>query len=116
MTLASRQTSRSTGGAVGADLADDRERVDLDEVGVVGPHRRDEALGDRDGRLEVPAEAHRERQLARLEVEQPEERVRVAPDDGFGMRPRRRLSISTPPSAEPISRIRRSARSSTAAR
>ena len=35
--------------AVGAALADDRERVDLDEVRVVGEHRPDEALGDRDG-------------------------------------------------------------------
>ena len=45
--LASRQTSRSTVGAVRAGLADDRQRVDLDEVGVVGEHRPDEALGDR---------------------------------------------------------------------
>ena len=64
-------------GAVGAGLADDRQRVDLDEVGVVGEHRPDEALGDRHGRLEVAAEAHREGQLAGLVVEQPEERVGV---------------------------------------
>ena len=44
-------------------LADDRQRIDLDEVGVVGEHRPDEALGDRDRRLEVAAEAHREREL-----------------------------------------------------
>ena len=47
VTLASRQTSRSTVGAVRAGLAHDRERVDLDEVRVVGAHRRHEALGDR---------------------------------------------------------------------
>ena len=58
--------------AVGARLADDRERVDLDEVGVVGVHRPDETLGDPDGSLEVRAEAHRERELARLAVEQAE--------------------------------------------
>ena len=34
-------------GPVGARLADDRQRVDLDEVGVVRQHRRDQALGDR---------------------------------------------------------------------
>ena len=33
--------------ALGAVLAHDRERVDLDEVRVVREHRRDEALGDR---------------------------------------------------------------------
>ena len=85
MTLASRQTSRSTVAPVGAGLADDRQRVDLDEVGVVGEHRPDEALGDRDRRLEVPAEAHREGELARLVVEQPEERVGVAADDRLGV-------------------------------
>ena len=81
MTLASRQTSRSTRRPSAPRLADDRQRVDLDQVGVVGEHRPDEALGDRHGRLEVPAEAHRERQLARLEVEQPEQRVGVDADD-----------------------------------
>ena len=67
--------------AVRTRLADDRQRVDLDEVGVVGEHRPDEALGDRDGRLELAAEPHREGELAGLVVEQPEHRVGVAPDD-----------------------------------
>ena len=86
MTFASRQTSRSTAVPSAAGLADDRQRVDLDEVGVVGLHRRHEALGDRDGGLEVPAQAHREGQLARLEVLQPEERVGVAADDRVRVR------------------------------
>ena len=71
--------------AAGHALDDDRERVDLDEVGVVGAHRLDQPLGDRDGRLEMATQAHRERELAGLVVEQPEERVRAAPDDGLGM-------------------------------
>ena len=83
--MASRQTSRSIGAPVRAGLADDRQRVDLDEVGVVGEHRPDEALGDRDRGLEVAAEAHREGELARLEVEQPEQRVGVEADDRLGV-------------------------------
>ena len=85
MIFASRQTSRSTALPSGPRLADDRQRVDLDEVGVVGAHRRDEPLGDRDGRLEMPAEAQREGELARLEVEQAEDRVGVEPDDRLGV-------------------------------
>ena len=85
VTLASRQTSRSTAAPVGVGLADDRQRVDLDEVGVVGEHRPDEALGDRDGGLEVAAEAHREGELARLVVEQAEHRVGVVADDRLGV-------------------------------
>ena len=73
------------GAPVGVGLADDRQRVDLDEVGVVGEHRPDEALGDRDGRLEVAAETHREGELASLVVEQPEHRVGVAADDRLGL-------------------------------
>ena len=62
--------------AVGAALADDRQRVDLDEVGVVRAHRRHEALRDLDEVAQVgPAEADREGQLAGLVVEEPEERV-----------------------------------------
>ena len=53
VTLASRQTSRSTAAPSAPGLADDRERVDLDEIRVVGEHRPDEALGDRDGGLQV---------------------------------------------------------------
>ena len=71
--------------AVGARLADDGQRVDLDEVRVVGEHRPDEALGDPDGGLEVAAQAHREREVAGLEVEQAQDRVRVAADDRLGM-------------------------------
>ena len=63
---------------------DDRERIDLDEVRVVREHRPDEALGDRDGRLEVGAEAERERHLAGLPVEQPEVGMGVDPDDRLG--------------------------------
>ena len=85
VTLASRQTSRSTAAPSASGLADDRQRVDLDQVGVVGEHRPDEALGDRDRGLEVPAEAHREGELAGLEVEQPEERVGVVADDRLGV-------------------------------
>ena len=50
--FASRHCERSTS-AVEPGLADDRERVDLDEVGVVGEHRPDEPGRDRDGVLEV---------------------------------------------------------------
>ena len=71
--------------AVGAGLADDRQRVDLDEVGVVREHRPNETLGDRDGRLQMAAETHRERELAGLEVEQPQHRVGVVPDDRLGV-------------------------------
>ena len=46
VTLASRQTSARRRRRR-RRLADDRERVDLDQVGVVGDHRPHEALGDR---------------------------------------------------------------------
>ena len=72
-------------GAVGPGLADDRQRVDLDQVGVVGEHRPDEPLGDGDRGLQVPAEAHREGELAGLEVEQAEQRVGVVADDRLGV-------------------------------
>ena len=85
VTLASRQTSCSVGAPAASPAPDDGQRVDLDQVRVVREHRPDQALGDRDGRLEVPAEAHRERELARLVVEQPEERVGVTPDDRLGV-------------------------------
>ena len=39
----------------------------------------------RDRGLQVAAEAHREGELARLEVEQPEQRVGVAADDRLGV-------------------------------
>ena len=67
--------------AVGAGLADDRQRVDLDQVRVVGEHRPDEALGDGDCGFQVTAETHREGELACLVVEQAEERVGVVADD-----------------------------------
>ena len=51
---------------VGAGLADDRERVDLDEVGVVGQHRPDEALAIATAALRCAAEPERERELAGL--------------------------------------------------
>ena len=47
---------------------------------------RDEALRDRDRRLEMAAQAHREGELARLEVEESQVRVGVAPDDGLRVR------------------------------
>ena len=68
-------------GAVGALRPDDGEGVDLDEVGVIRNHRPDQALGDRDRRLVVGAEAEREGHLAGLPVEQPEMRVGVDADD-----------------------------------
>ena len=66
-------------------LANDRQRIDLDEVRVVGEHRPDEALGDRDGGLELPAQTHRERELARLVVEQAQHRVGVVTNDRLGL-------------------------------
>ena len=57
---------RSTVGAVRPGLAHDRERVDLDEVGVVRVHRPDEARRDRHRVLEVGGRARGERHLAGL--------------------------------------------------
>ena len=91
--MASRQTRRSTGVPPGTPSRTIGQRVDLDEVGVVGPHRRDEALGDADGVLEVRVQAHREGEVARLEVEQAQVRVGVAADDRLGVRLGDRLDL-----------------------
>ena len=102
--------------AAGVGLAHDRQRVDLDEVRVVRPHRGDEALGDRDRRLEVAAEAHREGELAGLVVEEAEERIRVAPDDRLGMVRRHLLDLDAALRRSHEQDSPRSARSSTAER
>ena len=70
--------------ALGAVLADDRKRVDLDEVGVVGQHRPEQALGDRRTGLPVRAEADLEGELAGGVVGQPEQRVGMLVDDRLG--------------------------------
>ena len=65
VTLASRQTSRSSaraGASVSRTIA---SGVDLDEVGVAGEHRRDEALGDGDRGLELAARGPSRRQHLR---------------------------------------------------
>ena len=62
-------------------LADDGERVDLHQVGVVGDHRGDEAFGDPDRLLEVPGQPQREGHLAGLPVEQAGDRMGVDADD-----------------------------------
>ena len=74
-------------------LVDDRERVDLDEVGVVGEHRPDEAGRDRDGVLEMGAEPESERHLARLEGLQPDQRIGVDRDDRVGPAGRNLLDL-----------------------
>ena len=101
---------------VGAGLADDGQRVDLHQVGVVVDHRLEDALGDGHEVAQVlAAEAHLEGQLARLVVEQPQVRVGVDLLDRVWSLAAT-SSISTPPSAEPMSRTRRLLRSSTQAR
>ena len=71
---------------VGSGLAHDRQRVDLDQVGVVGAHRGDDPLRDRDAwRLRCAPRPIGNASVARLQVEQPEQRVGVASDDGLGM-------------------------------
>src|SRR5215208_4539265 len=69
---------------VGGRLRDDREWIDLYEIRVVRTYRPDEAAGDRDGRLEVAAEAHREPELAGLEVEEAKRGVGVDGHDRVG--------------------------------
>ncbi len=68
-------------GAVGRRVAHDRERIDLDEVGVIREHRPDEARRDRDGILHVGAEPEPERHLARLPRLEADQRVGVDRDD-----------------------------------
>ncbi len=112
--FASRQTSRSCG-AVGPRSRTIGERVDLDEVGVVREHRPDERPSrSRPPALRCAAEAQPERELARLPVAAARaagRRGRVMIASGLSTAT---CSISTPPSAEPMSRIRRAARSRTA--
>ncbi len=67
------------------------------------------------GLLPAVAEAHRERDLARLVVEQAQVRMGEHGHDGSGL-VSATCSISTPPSAEPIIRMRCAVRSRTAAR
>ena len=67
--------------AVARGHVDDRERIDLDQIGIVGQHRPDQARGDRHGILQVGAEAELKRHLARLPGLQPEQRVGVDGDD-----------------------------------
>ena len=74
--------------AVFVRLPDDCERVDLDQVGIVGQHRRDEAPGDPDEGAQMrPAEPDREGQPTGLPVEQAEERVGLDPMDRPGIDP-----------------------------
>jgi hypothetical protein len=58
-------------------LPDDRQRVDLDEVGVGREHRPNQALCDPDAGLEVVAQPKREDEPPGLPVEQAELRVGV---------------------------------------
>ena len=64
--------------------SDHREGVDLDEVGVVGEHRLEEALGDRGAGLPVRTEADLERELAGSVVRQAEEGIGVLVEDRVG--------------------------------
>jgi hypothetical protein len=65
-------------------LGDDRQRVDLDEVGVVCLHRPDEAGRDRDRVAEMGPEPETERHLPGLERQQAEERIGLDRDDRLG--------------------------------
>ena len=81
---------RFAGRAVGQRVADDGQRVDLHQVGVVVDHRREDALGDGHEVAQVlAAEAHLEGQVAGLVVEQPEVRVRLDLLDRVGVGRRR---------------------------
>ena len=102
-------------GATGTTAADDRERVDLDEIGVVGQHRPDQTLRDPDGSLEVRPEPEPERELTGLPVPQPEHGVRVDPNDRSGVVGGHLLDLDAALGGA-ISRIFRAARSRTAAR
>ena len=85
MIFASRQTRRSTCVPSALCSLDHGERVDLDEVGVVGEHRPQQALRDRRARLPVAAEPDLERQLAGRVVGQAEEGIGVLVDDRLGV-------------------------------
>ena len=68
--------------AVRRRLADDGQGVDLDQVGVVGDHRREHALGDGHEVFEMRTKAQLERQPAGLVIEQSQVRVGVHRGDG----------------------------------
>ena len=63
-------------------LPHDRERIDLDEVGIGRDHEVVEAPADGDRAGEMVTEAERESHLACLEGLQAEQRVGVDPHDG----------------------------------
>ena len=81
------------GRAVGPGLADDGQRVDLDQVRVVGQHRANEALRDRRPGFPVRSEAHREREPASLMVEQAEVWVGMDPVNRRGVGCRNLLDL-----------------------
>ena len=117
VTFASRHSSVTSGLAVRPGRAHEAQRVDLHEVGVVGQQAGHEALGHGHRGAQVrAAQAQPEGELAGLEVEQAQVRVGVHPQDGLAAACAATSSISTPPSAEPITRTRWAARSRVAAR
>ena len=105
-------------GLVGRPLAHDRQRVHLHEVGVVIEHHADKAAGETPATVSAEVgtrQPQREGNMAGLKSSSPRcgwacTRT-IASGCSFAT-----CSISTPPSAEPITRMRCAARSSTAPR
>ena len=78
---------------VGARFAHDRQRIDLDQVGVLVQRHLDQAGADGGGLLEVVAEPQAEGHLACLERLETQLRVGVDLDDGVGVLLGQRLDL-----------------------